>query len=520
MLYEKGPFASWVPKPVMLLLILVYMLVISCASSIYLGNYLDIVGAQAAYTEVAMMANNAMTVGMGVSMLLGFRIKLRFKSRQILSVSLIILAALSYICATTDSSAVLILCSLLIGFFKMAANLEMFLPLMFVISPSGDRGKSYAVIYPYLIGISQAVIYWFAVIAENGSWQSPYFLMSFLLLVLAALSRIVQHDKRFAFKLPLYQIDWLSVLMFTASFMSINFGLCFMRQQNWFNSPYILISLIGGILLFVAVILRQGRQKRKLIDFSTFKQWNVIHASVLFIFFGIYLSTSSIYSQYALNVLRYPNVVNAEVQSWTVPGVLFSGVLALIGFNKKWPLKYFILLGFFFMFLHTFMLYLLISPEMDIRYLKAAMMVKGVGMGILFIGPWYLASIRLTLDQIMGVFAVLIVIRTCISTAFGQAVISYALYSAQLQSLSDMASVLDAGTVPGAGAAYRTYAQSALMNSAKIVLGAACWLFVPVAVFILTNSYGSMTNRRLVILRRAFRNRSFRGYKIKQEQQA
>jgi len=68
-------------------------------------------------------------------------------------------------CATTDNPYVLIVCSFLIGFFKMFPMIEMILPVMFILSPTGDRGKFYAIFYPLAIGFGQLSSYYFA---KNG----------------------------------------------------------------------------------------------------------------------------------------------------------------------------------------------------------------------------------------------------------------------------------------------------------------------------------------------------------------
>src|SRR5699024_9954151 len=170
--------------------------------------------------------------------------------------------------------------------------------------------------------------YYFAQLVYNGSWQSPYMMMSIIMLSIAALSLIFQHNQRFCFKMPLYQIDWFSLILFSASLMLVNYSLVFMKQQGWFISPYINISLIGGILLFIGLIYRQTFLKRKLIDFGAFKKANVIHAAVLLMALGVYLASSSIYSQYTIGVLGYNNLINAQTNLWMIPGIVVAGIMA------------------------------------------------------------------------------------------------------------------------------------------------------------------------------------------------
>lgn len=513
-MYNKGPFASWVPKPLMLLLLLVILFPMMTVSGVYTATITDVSGAFATYTEYIALASNAGTIGMSVAILIILRIKMRFRSKEIIATSAILLAILSYMCATTDDPWVLVACSFLIGFIKMFPMIEMILPVMFIIAPTGDRGKFYAVFYPLSIGFGQVSAYYITSMVFEGSWQAPYFLMSAIMLVIAALSLIFQHNQRFGFKVPLYQIDWLSLVLLTASFMCFNYSLVFMKQQGWFISPYITGSLIAGIVIFAGLVYRQEFLKRKLLDFGAFQKKNVIHATILLLFLGIYLASSSIYTQYSMGVLGYNNLINAKLNLWMIPGIVIAGVMAFFGFKNKWYIKYYIAAGFVFFFLHTLCLYLIIQPNMDIRYLEYAMILKGLGMGILFIGIWFYASLNLPMQQLMGMMAILIAVRSFLATALGSAIIGWASYQAQWQSLTDIANYLDIGDIPNGMAIYQNISLNALMASGKIVLGSLCWLVIPILIFISTHSYGNFHFKRIVLLRKAIRGNSIKGYRF------
>src|SRR5690606_13236900 len=131
----------------------------------------------------------------------------------IIAGSAIILAVLSYVCGTTDSAYVLVAASFLIGFFKIFPMMEMIIILMAILSPSGHKGKFYAIFTPITLCVGQIANYYIASMFLDYNYQAPYYFMSIAMLVIAALSLIFQHNDRFSFKLPLYQIDWLSMLL-------------------------------------------------------------------------------------------------------------------------------------------------------------------------------------------------------------------------------------------------------------------------------------------------------------------
>ena len=55
-MYNQGPFSSWVPKPVMLLLIILFLLCFSAITGVYVTLSSDIYGAMGMYAEYVTMA--------------------------------------------------------------------------------------------------------------------------------------------------------------------------------------------------------------------------------------------------------------------------------------------------------------------------------------------------------------------------------------------------------------------------------------------------------------------------------
>jgi len=160
-MYNKGPFATWVPKPLMLLLVIFIMFPLMSISGVYTSNAADMSGALAVYSEFLSMANNAGTIGMGLALLIVFRVKMRFRSKEIITACAIILALLSYMNGTTENPYLLVVGSFLIGFFKMFPMIEVLLPMMFILSPNGDKGKFYAIFYPISMGFGQLSSYFY-----------------------------------------------------------------------------------------------------------------------------------------------------------------------------------------------------------------------------------------------------------------------------------------------------------------------------------------------------------------------
>jgi len=98
--------------------------------------------------------------------------------------------------------------------------------------------------------------------------------------------------------------------------------------------------------------------------------------------------------------------------------------------------------------------------------------------------------------------------------AFGGAIISWALYQGQWQSLNDISMFLDNGNFTNGMAIYQNISLNALMASSKIVLGSTCWLTVPILIFVLTHHYGQFNYRRVVLFRKIIKGDSVKGYRF------
>lgn len=264
-MYNKGLFSHWVPKPLMLFLIIIMLLPILALNGVYTSTASDISGALATYAEYIILANNATAIGMSISILICIRIKSRFRSKEIIAGSCILLSILCYIIATTDDPMVLIWGSFMIGFVKVFPMVELIMPIMFMIAPNVDRGKFYAIFYPCSIAIGQLSSYVMSTFILNATWQAPYFIMAIITILVASDSILFQHNQRFCFKTPLYQIDWVTLFLLSICGMSFNYFFTFMKQQDWFESDCITLAGVLGVAFFLLTIHRQKVIKRPLI---------------------------------------------------------------------------------------------------------------------------------------------------------------------------------------------------------------------------------------------------------------
>lgn len=513
-MYNKGLFAEWVPKPVQLLLIIVFLLPILVVSGIYTGNLSFMVGSLGSDNAWMVFANYAGVVGMGVSLPIIFRYKLRFHTKFLMVKTLLFLALASFMLATTDSNIVIVSCAFFIGFLKMFALIELIMPVMFIISPKGDRPRFYSIFYPMAIIVPQIAGYIMTKIGFDTYWQNANLVMAMIMLFLTALALIFMHHKRFDKKVPLYYVDWTGMFLYILTFLGMAYFIAFAKQENYFTSNNIVVATLIVIVGIILYQINQRLTKRPFVDFGSLKNYNVVHGIMMLFMLGFFLAGSSLQSKITIGVLGFDAVMDNSYNLWMIPGLVLASVFSLKWLGNDKSLKIYLLTGFSaFIFYYIFM-YFMVSANVSYEQLIVPNILRGFGMGVLFIGVWLYALSNLSMDATLGAAAVLIVVRTMIGPGVWSLIFNYIDGIWSLESLTNMAGKMDASAYSKETAMglYRNLNIDALIISTKRIYGVLILLGIAVLVYVSFLNLEGLDRRRLVLLRKRLKGQDTEGY--------
>ena len=499
-MYNKGLFSDWVPKPVQLLMIVLLLIVVMPIGGVYTGNISFMVSGTGAMQEYFLWANYATTIGMGASMPVVLRLKLRFKVRDKVVILLVLLGLLSYVNATTQNPMVIVIVSLIIGFLKMIITIELFLPLMVML---GNRGVFYGVFYTFVLLLNQITAYYAVEISILYNYQQFFILASVLCFVLALLCWVLMHDQYFALKVPLHYIDWLSILLFVSTFMFSAYVFSFGKQQDWFNSKNIISASIAAFVSFALMAIRQLTLKRPYISFGIFTKSNVIHGLFMLLWLGMFLGTTSIQNIYSVGVLGYDQLTNAKLNLMMIPGILLAGIVAVFWFKKEFPLKMFIFSGFASMTGFVIIMYFSMVLEFNYDNWYLPMFLKGFGMGSLFISIWFYALDQLELNEMLAAIGLVLVWRTFLAVGIFSALFSWFQYQFQITSLGDSAVYMDGMTISPQNVVtnMRTIQLNAIIAANKKIFGYVIIAGFGVMLYVITHHFGEKPKEYLRIVR-------------------
>ncbi|MCW3162601.1 MFS transporter [Chryseobacterium oryctis] len=488
-MYNKGLYHDWVPKPVQLLFIILLLIVVMPLGGVYTGNISYLVSGTGAMSEYFMWANYATTIGMGASMPIVLRTKMRFKVRDKMVFLLVALGLLSFINSTTLEPMIFVFSSLLIGFFKMMTTIELFLPLMMMI---GNRGMFYGAFYTFVLVISQISGYYAVEISIKYNWQHFYIIMAIGCFALALLHWVVMHDKYFALKVPLHYIDWLSILLFAATFMFSAYVFSFGKQQDWWNSKNIINASIAAFISFACLTIRQLTLKRPYLSFKIFTKNNVQHGLFMLFWIGMFLGTASIQNTFAIGVLGYDQLTNAKLSLLMIPGLLLAGIVALFWFKKEFPLKMYIFSGFSAMMGYAIIMYFSMVLEFNFEGWYLPMFLKGYGMCSLFIAVWFYTLDKLEINDMLAAIGLVLVWRTFLAVGFFSAFYSWFQYRFQVVAIGDLAVYMDGMTITPQTVASNLKAiqLNAILVANKKIFGYIILVGFGVLIYVFTHHFG------------------------------
>ena len=471
--YNRGLFHTWVPGPVQLLLIIVLLAVVLLINPVNAGNIGQMAGSSGILSEYFMWGNFATIIGMSLYLPLIMRVKMRFRTKELFLTALIVMAIMSVIVATTSIGEVVVVACLIFGIAKMMGMVEMILPVRGILSPDGNSKRFYAIFYPISISSSQLGVFYTSVFALDTGWQAIHFYASGILLLTALVCVIFMHNQRFAKKMPFYSIDWPGLICFVTALMGMAFIFSFGKQQDWFNSPYILWAVIIVTASIITLITRQLTAKHPLLSFKLYKRKDVRWGLLLLIAQGMYMGASSIMSIYTQAILGYNWITNASINLMTLPGIVAAGFVAFHWTKNQLPIKMYIFSGFAAYFLYTVMLYFMMVPELNISQLYLPQILNGYGMTALFISIWIYTLDKVPQNIMMASVAPVMIFRSFILMAFFTALFGWMQYKLQWQSIGNMAvyfDTLDMSHNPGIGS-MRDIQLGAILAANKTLLG-------------------------------------------------
>ena len=491
-MYNRGLFHNWMPKLGTITLIIILDAVILLLNPFNAGNIGQMTSSTGIISEYYLWGSFATIIGMALVLPFSMRIKLRFRTKELMLTTFVVMAAMTMVVAATSTGAIVVIACLLFGIAKMLGMNELLLPIMALLG--GDRKRFYAIYYPISLCFGQISTWLTSNLSLNTGWQELHHYATAILLLAAMICVIFMHNKHYARKIPFIHLDWFGLFLFATALMSMAYIFAFGKQQDWFNSPYIFWSAIVVIVSIFALIIRQINIKHPFLSFKLYKIKDVRYGILLLVAQGMYMGISVIISIYTSAVLGYNWMTNGAIGLMTLPGIILAGFVAFHWTENRLPLKMFIFSGFAAYFLYTVMLYFMMVPELNISQLYLPQLLNGYGMCALFISIWIYALDKVPLNTMISSVAPVMIFRSFVMMAFFTSLFGWLQYKFQWQSIGDLASSVDSLTMSlnaGEGS-LRSIQLGAIMASSKKLLGYIIIAGMGILMFVIFHQFGRL----------------------------
>lgn len=223
-------------------------------------------------------------------------------------------------------------------------------------------------------------------LVDNFSWPYIFYINIPIGIIATLLTLAYVRSPKYGEKLKVNQVDWWGIL-FLASFIgSLQFVLEHGQQDDWFNNT--LITALSVISLFglIAFIWREMVYEYPIVNLRVLRNSNLMVGTIMtFILgFGLY-GTTFIIPIYTQSILGW---TATDAGLLLIPSSITTGLMMpIIGklIERGVPQKYLVAAGFITFFIFSLWMHNLITPDTGSEHLFWPLVVRGVGLGLLFV---------------------------------------------------------------------------------------------------------------------------------------
>ena len=280
-------------------------------------------------------------------------------------------------------------------------------------------------------------------IVDNYSWPYIFYINIPLGIIAALLTLQFIRSPKYSEKKASNEIDYWGIVLLAIAVGSLQYVLEKGQEEDWFNDEIITLLSVTTVFGFFFFIWREMTYKNPIVNLRVLSNGNLRVGTVLsFILgFGLYGSTFIIplYTQATLGwtatqsgLLMVPAAIVTAIMMPIVGQLLQRGV-------KQ---QYLVAIGMIFFFIYSYWGYLILTPDTGKDAFFNMLLVRGVGLGLLFVPISTLALSTLKGREI-GEGAAFTGMMRQLGGSFGVAVITTFIARQNMVHRNDLVSKLD-----------------------------------------------------------------------------
>jgi MFS transporter, DHA2 family, multidrug resistance protein len=347
----------------------------------------------------------------------------QFGRRNYFAASIIIFTVFSFMCGSATSVTQLIIFRLLQG-MGGGALLVTSQTIITESYPPEDRAKATAI---YGLGVIVGPTLGPPLggyIVDNFSWPYIFYINIPIGIIAAILTIQYVRSPKYAEKTKAADVDWIGIVLLAISVGSLQYVLERGQEEDWFSNTAILVLSITAMAGLFFFVWRQMTYRNPVVNFKVLKNKNLRVGTILsFVLgFGLYGSTYII-PLYTQQLLGWTALQSGKLM---VPAAVATAVMMpLVGnmIKKGISPKYLLATGMMLFFMFCFSGYLILTPDTGRDAFFGMLLLRGVGLALLFI-PITAVSLSTLQGQEIGQGAAFTGLMRQLGGSFGIAIIN------------------------------------------------------------------------------------------------
>lgn len=448
------PFYNWVPKPLGVLILILFFVPILTVGGVYSVNNTEMMGGLGIISEHLQFTNFATSIGMAAFCPFLYRLVVVRREKMMCVAGFAAMFVLSYVCAKTDSVFLLALCSVLMGFLRMvlmmvnlftlilyAGKIEAYLKITPGLEP--DKGEDWDKL-DIERSIAQPGIYlFFMIIGQLGTWLTAwlcyeydwkyvyYFMMGTLLVCILIIQVTMPYHGYKGRRPPLSFRQFGNATLFCIPLVCFTYVMVYGKVLDWFDDPTIRMASVTAVFTAILFVYMETRHKRPYYLLDVLKL-RTIRMGVLFYFLLMFLNSSAMFvNVFAGMGMKIDNWQNAMLGNWTMAGYFIGGMATIFLSMKGVHFKYIFAGGFLFLGLASLFMYFEVQTDGLYERMKYPVIIRSTGMMMLYsLIPTY-ATQRMPYKFLSTWICTMITIRMVIAPSIGAAVYTNVLQERQ-----------------------------------------------------------------------------------------
>lgn len=306
-------------------------------------------------------------------------------SKEYLIGGAVLLISSCFVCYTTRSFAVILVMRYLQGLLT-CGTINITLTLMFTrLHSARSREIAYSVVYCILLCVIPLTTLITAGIIDTFNYNVIYKAAIYSYLLGAILMFLIMDQVRLNKRIPLYQLDWSSFIIYSTALCLIGYILIYGQQYEWLEDRRIRLSLGAIALLATLFILRQLSARRPYIHLNAFKNPKFIVGAILLFVFYIIRGAFSITTTFISTVLGRDPIHIGTLLTANVAGIIVSVIIASRLILAKRPSRLIFIYGFGILLIFHVWMSFLFTTQVDTNDLIIPLILQGLGAGMLMV---------------------------------------------------------------------------------------------------------------------------------------